>query len=589
MPIEDYALIGDTRSAALVSRRGSIDWLCWPRFDSTACFAALLGTPEHGRWLLAPSDPTADARRSYRGDSLVLETTYRTGEGEACVVDCMPLKDGQLLVLRSVVGLSGTVRMRCDFRPRFDYGGTSPTVNADGRRLTTRSDTETLTLTAGVPLDSPVTEFELGRGDRIDFVLAWSPHDRAAEQEPDPEGLISTTVDRWQRWADRCTYRGPYRSAVVRSLVTVNALVYSPTGGMIAAPTTSLPEVLGGERNWDYRFSWIRDSTLALLALVTAGYRREAEAWRDWLLRAVQGADRMQTMYDVGGDWKLPEQELDHLPGYAGSRPVRVGNAARPQVQLDAYGELMDTLHQARAHGIGPRRDVWQAQRELLDFLESAWREPDHGIWEIRGEAQHFTHSKVMAWTAIDRAIAGAERFDLPGPVDSWRRLRAEIFDEVCARGYDADRGTFTQAYGSGELDAALLRIPDTGFLPATDDRMLGTVAAVERALGEGGFLRRYRTTNGENLDDLAGKEGAFLPCTCWLADNYARQGRADEAHALLRRVLAVRNDVGLLSEEYDVAGRRLLGNFPQALSHLSLVNAAFLLERRDRRARARR
>jgi GH15 family glucan-1,4-alpha-glucosidase len=583
--LEDYALLGDTRSAALVGYDGSMDWLCLPRFDSGACFSALLGTPEHGRWLLAPAGGHRATARRYRADTLILETEFTTAEGEVRVVDCMPMQhDGRSDVFRRVEGMSGRVPMRSEVTILLDYGHVVPWFREVGRRSSAFAGPDALTLDADVPHarkgDDLVAEFALAAGDHVEFRLTWStPRDQPPAHADVGKGIAAT--ERWWRdWAGRCRYDGPYRDAVVRSLITLKAMSYGPSGGIVAAPTTSLPERRGGMRNWDYRFCWIRDATFTLLALLDAGYEAEAAAWREWLLRAVAGRpEQMQLMYGVEGERRLPEFELGWLPGYAGSSPVRIGNAASEQFQLDVYGELMDALHQARLHGIPPEEPAWEMQRALLDFLESHWRDPDDGIWEIRGDRRHFVHSKVMAWAAVDRAVRAVDQFGLDGPLDDWRRLREEIVDEVCDRGFDTRRGTFTQYYGSKELDAALLLIPAVGFLPARDERVAGTVAAVERDLCRDGFVKRYTTTKRTaRLDGLAPGEGAFLPCSFWLADAYLLAGRRDDGRALFERILDLRTDLGLLSEEYDVDAGRLVGNFPQALSHIALVNTALEL-----------
>jgi GH15 family glucan-1,4-alpha-glucosidase len=580
--LEDYGLIGDARSAALVGYDGSIDWLCLPRFDSGACFAALLGGPEHGRWLLAPAAEHRATRRRYRDDTLVLETDFTTAEGAVRVVDCMPIgHDGRSDVFRRVEGLSGRVRVRSEVIIRLDYGQVVPWFREVGRRSSAFAGPDALTLDGDVAHvrqgDDLVAEFELAAGEHVEFRLTWStPRDQPPARADVGKGIAAT--ERWWRaWAGRCRYDGPYREAVVRSLITLKAMSYEPSGGIVAAPTTSLPEQLGGVRNWDYRFCWIRDATFTLLALLQAGYEGEAVAWREWLLRAVAGRPgQMQLMYGVEGERRLTEFELPWLPGYAGSRPVRVGNAASEQFQLDVYGELMDALHQARAHGIPPDEPAWGVQQVLLEFLESHWRDPDDGIWEVRGERRHFVHSKVMAWAAVDRAVKAVENFGLDGPVDDWKRLRGEIFDEVCDRGYDTRRDTFTQYYGSRELDAALLLMPAVGFLPAKDKRITGTVGAIERELCHDGFVRRYTMTKRtQRLDGLPPGEGAFLPCTFWLADAHLLAGQRDEGRAIFERLLGLRTDLGLLAEEYDPEAGRLVGNFPQALSHLALVNTA--------------
>ncbi|HUS64667.1 MAG TPA: glycoside hydrolase family 15 protein [Kofleriaceae bacterium] len=582
MAIEDYALIGDTRTACLVSRSGSIDWLCLPRFDSGACFASLLGDPRHGRWSIHPADGSVrSTRRRYRDGTLVLETEFSTKTGVVRVVDCMPPGEALPNVVRLVEGVEGEVSMRMELIIRFDYGWVVPWVQTVQGVLHAVGGPDALTLRTplahrGEDLTT-VADFVVRAGEQVPFVLTWHP-----SNTPDPEPLdaaraVAGAEAWWRAWSERCTYQGPWREAVVRSLITLKALTYSPTGGIVAAATTSLPERLGGVRNWDYRYTWLRDATFTLYALQLGGYPEEACAWREWLLRAVAGApEQLQIMYGVGGERRLPEMTLDWLPGYAGSAPVRIGNAAVTQRQLDVYGEVMDALHHARRVGIPPSADAWRVQRRLLDFLESAWREPDQGLWEVRGPRQHFTHSKVMAWVAFDRAVKAVESFGGDGPVDRWREIRAAIHQEVCAKGFHPDRRAFTQAYGSPTLDAALLMIPFVGFLRPDDPRMVSTVRAIERELVQDGLVLRYRTD--ETADGLPAGEGIFLLCSFWLADNYALAGRDQEARALFERLLAIRNDVGLLSEEYDPIGRHLLGNFPQAFSHVGLVNTAFNL-----------
>ncbi|MFP8939862.1 glycoside hydrolase family 15 protein [Streptomyces fenghuangensis] len=583
--LEDYALLGDTRTAALVGYDGSVDWLCLPRFDSDACFAALLGRPEHGRWLLAPRDRARPLARRYRDDSAVLETEYAGPEGRARVTDCMPVDGDHPSVVRVVEGLEGRVRMRSLVRLCFDYGVTPAWLRPEGRRLRAYAGPDVVVLDSGADFTVDgdgrcVADFSVDAGRKVGFRLAWRGLRHGEPDRPDTAELVRTVAatERWWReWAGHCTYSGDYREAVVRSLITLKALSYSPSGGIVAAPTTSLPEQLGGVRNWDYRYCWLRDATFTLMALLDSGYEREAVAWRDWLLRALAGDPRrMQIMYGVEGERLLSETELDWLPGYEHSRPVRIGNAASGQLQLDVHGELMDALHQARAHGVPPDQDAWRVQRVLMDFLESHWRDPDNGIWEVRGPRRDFTHSKVMAWVAADRAVKAVEHFGLEGPADRWRSLRREIFREVCAYGYDPDRATFTQFYGSAELDASLLLIPSVGFLPANDPRMRGTVAAIERELLRDGLVQRY-TMGGrtDSVDGLPAGEAAFLPCSFWLADNYILQGRVREGRELFERLLDLRNDLGLLSEEYDTGHRRLVGNFPQALSHIPLIDTA--------------
>jgi GH15 family glucan-1,4-alpha-glucosidase len=581
--IEDYGLIGDLLTAGLVSRAGSLDWLCLPRFDAGACFAALLGTAEHGRWLLAPAGEPRPTTRRYRDGTLVLETDHETPEGAVRVIEFMPPRTREPDVVRLVVGLRGRVRMRMELVIRFDYGSIVPWVRRLDGGICAVAGPDTVVVRSPVPMHGEnmrtVADFDVAEGERVPFVLAWHP---SHERPPDPvdaEELLHSTDEWWRRWSTRCRYQGPWRDAVIRSLVTLKALTYDPTGAVVAAATTSLPEQIGGARNWDYRFCWLRDATFTLYALMTAGYEQEARAWREWLLRAVAGTPgQLQIMYGIAGERRLGETELDWLPGYEGSRPVRVGNLACRQLQLDVFGELMDALHVARRVGLEPDANAWQVQRVLLDHLESTWQQPDDGLWEVRGPRRHFTHSKVMAWVALDRAVKAVERFGQEGPLQRWRSLRAAIHDEVCRRGFDAERGAFVQSYGSKALDASALMFPLVGFLPVADPRMAGTIAAIERELMVDGFVRRYRTDT--EVDGLPAGEGAFLLCSFWLADNLALLGRAGEARALFERLLALRNDVGLLAEEYDPRAARLLGNFPQAFSHVALVNTATNLTR---------
>lgn len=576
--IEDYALIGDCETAALVSRTGSIDWLCLPRFDSPACFAALLGTADHGRWLLAPAHAPREVRRHYHDGTLVLETEFETAQGRVAVVDCMPPRSEVPDVLRVVHGRSGRVPMRMDLCIRFAYGSLIPWVRRTKTGLTAVGGLDLLELQTPVELRGEnfhtTAEFTVAAGEEVPFVLRWQPSFHPVRHPGDAIETVVDTGSWWREWSSRCAYQGPYRDAVLRSLITLKALTYRPSGGLLAAPTTSLPELPGGVRNWDYRFCWLRDATFALYALMLGGYLEEAREWREWLLRAVAGKpSHAHIVYGAAGERLLPEWELEWLPGHADSRPARVGNAAATQFQLDVYGEVMDALHSARRHGLAADEDAWRVQRELVKYVESAWHEPDEGIWEVRGPRRHFTHSKVMAWVALDRAVKGIEHFGLDGPVERWRQARAAIRDDVCLRGFDAGLGAFVQYYGSRLLDASLLMIPLVGFLPADDPRMLGTVRAIERHLTTEGFVARYATRR--EVDGLPPGEGAFLPCTFWLADNLALQGRTHEARALFERLLGVRNDVGLLSEEYDPRTGRLLGNFPQAMSHTALVNTA--------------
>ena len=578
--IEDYGLIGDLHTAALVDRRGSIDWLCFPRFDSGACFAALLGDADNGRWLLAPVDDGTPTRR-YLHDTLVLETTWETDDGAVRVLDFMPPRDDLPDLVRIVEGVRGSVRMRSELVIRFDYGHIVPWVrNVDGTRLAVAGADA---LAFRTPADThgegmrTISEIVVEEGERVPFALAWYPSHADPPPPVDPERALADTESFWRDWNGLRTSALPeeWREIVARSLMVLKALTYAPTGGIVAAPTTSLPEWIGSVRNWDYRYCWLRDATLTLLALLNAGHVEEATHWRRWLLRAVAGdpAD-LQIMYGVAGERRLSEFELPWLSGYEGSAPVRVGNAASEQLQIDVYGEVMDALYQARIHGLPVEEPAWALQQSLLGYLEEAWRKPDQGIWEIRGERRHFVHSKVMAWVAFDRAVRTVETQELDGPVDRWRAQRDEIHAEVCEHGFDAHLGSFTQSYGSPELDASLLVLPLVGFLPAADPRIRGTVEAVERELVQDGLVLRYITRAG--VDGLPPGEGVFLPCSFWLVDCLELLGRHDEAHELLDRLLGLANDLGLLSEEYDPQAGRLLGNFPQAFTHLALVNSVF-------------
>jgi len=582
--IEDYALIGDCETAALVGRDGSIDWLCFPRFDSPACFAALLGTPEHGRWLLAPAGNSRRVRRRYREGTLVLETEYETDSGVVALADCMPPRTKAPDVIRLVEGKRGQVAMRMELIIRLDYGSLIPWVRRIDHGLLAIAGPDAVRLRTPVDLRGEnfrtVAEFTVSAGQRVPFALTWYPSHLPPPPDADPANEIHATERWWREWSSRCTYDGEWREAVVRSFITLKALTYAPTGGLVAAVTTSLPERLGGVRNWDYRYCWLRDATFALYALMTGGYVEEARAWRQWLLRAVAGKpSQVQILYGMAGERHLPELELDWLPGYEGASPVRVGNAACTQFQLDVFGEVMDALYCARRVGLEEDENAWRVQNALMDFLESAWERPDEGIWEVRGPRRQFTHSKVMAWVALDRAVKAVERFKLDGPVERWRGVRETIHAEVCERGFDPGLDSFVQFYGSKHVDASLLMIPLVGFLPATDPRMRGTVKAIRERLVTDGFVARYRTT--PDIDGLPPGEGAFLACTFWLADNLALQGRYSEARDILSRLLDIRNDVGLLSEQYDPAARRLVGNFPQAFSHVGLINTARNLTRR--------
>ncbi len=579
--IEDYALLGNLQTAALVSREGSIDWCCFPRFDSRACFAALLGTAEHGRWLLAPSAPVEHSSRRYRHDTLILETVFETAAGSARVIDFMPPGERASEVVRIVEGLTGEIELRSELAIRFDFGSIVPWMQRldddqvaiagpDGLRYWTPVGAHGEEMTT-------VSTFAVSSGERVPFVLTWFPSHEQRPGRSDPEQALADTEAFWHSWAGQCDHVGVYHEEVHQSLLVLKALTYAPTGGLVAAPTTSLPEAIGGSRNWDYRFCWLRDATLALLAMLRSGYREEAAAWRQWLRRAVAGdpAD-VQIMYGIAGERRLDEFELDWLPGYEGSQPVRVGNAASSQLQLDVYGEVLDALYQARVHGAPADANVWSLTRKLLDWLEQGWRREDAGIWEVRGPARHFTHSKVMAWVAFDRAVRFHEEFGEDGPVERWRSIRDEIKGEVLARSWSADRQAFAQSYGSDELDASVLLMPLVGFLPAGDERVRSTVEAIRRELTVEGLVLRYRPQEG--VDGLPGGEGVFLACSFWLAGVLALQGRRDEARELFERLLDLRNDVGLLSEEYDPVALRQLGNFPQAFTHLSLVETALLL-----------
>ncbi|MFF9572154.1 glycoside hydrolase family 15 protein [Streptomyces sp. NPDC014685] len=583
--IEDYALIGDLQTAALVGRNGSVDWLCLPRFDSGACFAALLGDEENGHWRIAPKGAENCTRRGYVGDSLVLETVWETRTGTVKVVDFMPQRDREPDVMRIVEGVSGSVDMSSVLRLRFDFGSVVPWVRRSQGHRVAVAGPDSVWLRSEPPVKtwgqqfSTCSSFTVAAGEKVAFVLTWHPSHSPRPDLVDPHLALETTLSDWAEWSSRCRYRGPYREAVIRSLITLKALTFAPTGGIVAAPTTSLPEEIGGVRNWDYRFCWLRDSTLTLDALVSAGYLEEAAAWRDWLLRAVAGdpAD-LQIMYGLAGERRLPEAELPWLRGYENSTPVRIGNAAVRQRQLDVYGEVIDSLRLAREAGLDDKPHAWNLQLSLLGFLESTWREPDEGLWEIRGRRRHFVHSKVMSWVAADRAVRTLEENpSLAGDADRWRAMRDAVHREVCEKGFDPVRNTFTQSYGSRELDAATLLIARTGFLPPDDPRVIGTVDAVRAELGSGCLVRRY-STDGFSVDGLPGTEGAFLACSFWLADALRLTGRAEEAEEIFRQLLALRNDVGLLAEEYDTGKRRQLGNFPQAFSHIGLVGTAMAL-----------
>ena len=583
MRIEDYALIGDLQTAALVSRTGSVDWCCFPRFDSGACFAALMGDANNGRWLLAPKTNVERATRRYRHDTLILESVYTTAEGTVRAIDFMPPRGTAPDIVRIVEGLDGRVPMRSELVIRFDYGRTVPWVRRVDHARVAVAGPDALCFRTEVDVRGEdmrtVAEFELAAGERVPFVLTWFPSHEEIPEAIDAEHALSDTERYWLDWAGKCGHYGDYHDEIHQSLLVLKALTYAPTGGIVAAPTTSLPENIGGVRNWDYRYCWLRDAALTLLAMLNAGYKEEAGAWRNWLLRAVAGdpAD-LQIMYGIAGERRLDEFELGWLSGFAQSRPVRVGNAACKQLQLDVYGEVIDALYQARVDGLPPDDNAWAMILKLLEWLEDGWRHADSGIWEVRGPARHFTHSKVMAWVAFDRAIRFHEEFDRKGPVDRWRALRDEIRGEVLEHGWSKTKRSFTQSYGSDELDASVLLLPLVGFLPPDDERMVSTVDAIRRELTADGLVFRYRVGEHAADDGLPGDEGVFLPCSFWLAQVLALQGHHEAARELFERLLDLRNDVGLLSEEYDPRAGRQLGNFPQAFTHLALVDAAIAL-----------
>ena len=580
--IEDYALIGDLQTAALLDRGGSIDWCCFPRFDSGACFAALLGTPDHGRWLLAPASPITHSSRAYLRDTLVLESTYETDEGVVRAIDFMPPRGHAPDIVRIVIGVEGAVPMRSELVIRFDFGQIVPWVRRVDHARVAVAGPDALCFRTPVEIRgenmTTVSEFTVGPGDRVPFVLTWFPSHEKVPEPIHPFEALEDAKRYWHEWANSCVHYGPYHDEIHASLLLLKALTYAPTGGIVAAPTTSLPEWIGGVRNWDYRFCWLRDATLTLLAMLQAGYKDEAIAWRRWLLRAIAGdpAD-VQIMYGLAGERRLDERTLDWLPGYEGSAPVRVGNAASTQLQLDVFGEVVNALYQARVHGAPADDNIWSLCRRLFDWLEDGWRRKDAGIWEVRGENRHFVHSKVMAWVAFDRGVRAHDEFGRDGPIDRWRALRDEIAAEVLTHGWSEEKQSFTQSYDSDALDASALIMPLVGFLPATDPRMVSTVAALERELLVDGLLLRYRTDD-DGVDGLPEGEGVFLACSFWLVEVLALQGRQDEARELFERLLALRNDVGLLAEEFDPRTGRQLGNFPQAFTHLGLVEAAIAL-----------
>ena len=589
--IEDYALIGDGHTAALISREGSVDWLCWPRFDSGACFAALLGTPDNGRWLIAPATedgaPAPTVTRRYRGETLILETDFETPDGAVTLIDFMPPGNGWSEMVRIVVGKRGTVRMKMELVLRFDYGFSIPWVD----KLKHDSGIKAIVGPDNAVLRTPVelrgedmktlSEFTVTEGERVPFSLAYAPSHQRIPPARDPHTALARTENHWLEWSARGTVEGRWAGPIRRSLITLRALAYEPTGGIVAAPTTSLPEQLGGTRNWDYRYCWLRDATITLLAMMRGGYYDEARAWRSWLGRVMAGApDQLQIMYGIGGERRLPESEVDWLPGYQGAKPVRIGNNAVGQRQLDVYGEVMNALHLARVGGLQADNTAWSVQCAMLKHLTTIWREPDEGIWETRGGQQHFTFSKVMAWVAFDRAIRSAEMFKLDGPLDEWRETRDAIHAEVCEKAWNTDLNAFSQSYGSDQLDASVLLMPLVAFLPPQDPRIKGTVEAIERNLMHGGFVLRYRS--GEYDDGLPPGEGTFLACSFWMVDNLALQGRVPEAIEMYERLLGLCNDVGLLSEEYEPVEKRLVGNFPQAFSHVALVHTGLNLMKHE-------
>jgi len=581
IPIEDYAMIGDCHTAALVSKGGSIDWLCVPYFDSGACFAAMLGTAENGHWSISPAEPVRRVTRRYREGTLILETEFETESGAVTLIDCMTPRRERPHLVRAVVGKRGKVEMNLELVIRFDYGSVVPWVRRTDEGISAIAGPDMLALRSEVPLKGEnfktVATFTVAEGERVPFEMAWHP---SYVQEPTPldvDEAIEETEKWWKEWSNCCVYRGKWGDAVMRSLITLKALTFLPTGGIVAAPTTSLPEWIGGPRNWDYRFCWVRDASLTLLSLLKAGYHDEAREWREWLLRAVAGhPSEVNILYGIHGERRLTELELPWLAGYANSKPVRTGNAAHEQYQLDIFGEMANTLFQARKAGLERPQDE-DVAGALLEFLEKGWSQPDDGIWEVRGPRRHFVHSKVMAWVAVDRAIRSVENGWVAGDVEKWKKLRKMIHEEVCKRGFDTDLNSFVQFYGSKHLDASVLMAPLLGFLPPEDPRVIGTVKAIETHLMEDGFVGRY--TQDSDVDGLPQGEGKFLPCSFWLADNYVLQGRRDDAERMFERLLCIRNDVGLLSEEYDPAAKCFLGNFPQAFSHVGLVNTAFSLE----------
>lgn len=583
LPIEDYGIIGDCQAAALVGKDGSIDWLCLPTFDSAACFAALLGTPENGRWKLAPRQEIQQVTRRYLGHTLILETTFETESGSVAIIDFMPIGESLPHVIRIIEGKAGTVNLRMELVIRFDYGNIVPWVKCNDGGISAIGGPDALHLrsplkTHGENLKT-VVEFTVNAGEKIPFTLSYHRSYTPLPKKLDCEQVLQKTRDWWEDWSSRCTYQGPCRDLLLRSLLTLKSMIYAPSGGIVAAMTTSLPEELGGVRNWDYRYCWLRDATLTLLALMNSGYSKEARNWHDWLFRAVAGDPAtLQTMYGVGGERRLEEFEIPWLDGYEQSRPVRIGNAASGQFQLDIYGELCDAFFQAHKTGLKPTPTDWNLERALIQFVEHNWEQPDKGIWEVRGPAQHFTHSKVMAWVALDRAVKSASRMKLEAPLDRWTRLRSEIHSRICHESFNPRLNSFVKSFGSEMLDAAVLMIPLVGFLPPEDPRVRGTVEAIEKHLLQDGLVLRHDPRETQN--GIPVPEGTFFPCSFWLVDNYALIGELDKAHALFKRLTSLTNDLGLLSEEYDPRAKRLVGNFPQAFTHLSLVNSILHLHK---------
>ncbi len=579
MRLEDYGYIGDLETGALVGKNGSIDWLCMPRFDSGALFAALLGNERNGRWIVGPANPEYRSKQRYRTDTLVLETEFETPDGVVRLIDFMP-PTGDPELMRIVQGVQGRVRMRMELTPRFDYGSVVPWVRRLDGTVSLVAGPDALALICGSDVrceeSSAVMDFEIGAGESREFIMVWHPSHLEAPRMGTAAETLAMTEEYWREWCRPCCYEGEWEELVKRSLITLKALTYGPTGGVVAAPTTSLPEEIGGVRNWDYRYCWVRDATFTLMAFMDAGYMEEAAAWRDWLLRAVAGSpSELQIMYGPAGERRLMEYELPWLSGYENSRPVRVGNGASTQLQLDVYGELMDAMHQARCQGLDPDPYAWDVMTHFVKFLEGAWRQPDEGIWEVRGPRRHFTHSKVMAWVAFDRAIRLAEDFGQNGPVERWRKNRSELHREICERGFNKEIGSFTQYYEGEVLDGSLLMLPLVGFLPPDDERIKGTVKAIEKELLIDGFVYRYLTEGVECVDGLPPGEGAFLPCSFWLADNYVMMGRREEARELFERLVSIASPLGLIAEEYSPKEKRMVGNFPQAFSHVGLINTA--------------